>query len=301
MAELIRAEGLVHRYGGAGSPALDGVDCRIPAGQWVAIIGPNGSGKSTLAKHFNALLSPSAGKVWVDGLDTADPAALWEIRRRVGMVFQNPDNQIVATVVEEDAAFGPENLGVDPAEIRRRVDQSLAQVGMSAHARREPHLLSGGQKQRVAIAGALAMAPRCLVLDEATSMLDPAGRADVLGLMQQLNRTIGLTVVHITHHMDEVLGADRVLVMQAGRIVADAPPAELFGAAGQGVLAQAGLELPSIVKLGEALRAAGLSLSESLLSPGELAAAVLAATGVCNGGGETGDEAGGVDKAGATA
>jgi len=264
MTGLIRAEGLRHRYSGAGSPALNGIDLTIDHGQWVAIVGPNGSGKSTLAKHFNALLLPSDGSVWVDGMDTRDASKLWDIRRKVGMVFQNPDNQIVATVVEEDVAFGPENLGVPSDEIRRRVDAALARVGMSSQARREPHVLSGGQKQRVAIAGALAMRPDCLVLDEATSMLDPSGRSDVLKLMRELNRELGLTVIHITHHMDEVLAADRVLVMQEGRLILDKPPAELFVSERQ--LEDAGLELPTIVRLGRALRARGLPLPPALLT-----------------------------------
>lgn len=264
MAQLIRAEGLAHRYRDAEAWALDHIDLAISAGEWVAIVGPNGSGKSTLAKHLNALLLPTAGRVWVDGLDTSDPKLVWEVRRRVGMVFQNPDNQIVATVVEEDVAFGPENLGVPPDELRRRVDESLARVGMSAHARREPYQLSGGQKQRVAVAGALAMHPACLVLDEATSMLDPAGRADVLSLVRQLNRRLGLTVVQITHHMDEALVADRVLVMDRGRVIRDQPPELLFGETAD--LEAAGLELPPVARLAAGLRARGVPLPPGLLT-----------------------------------
>ncbi len=272
MSELIRAEGLSHRYAGAKSPALNGIDLSIASGEWVAIVGPNGSGKSTLAKHLNALLLPCQGKVFVDGMDTADPGKLWDIRRRVGMVFQNPDNQIVATIVEEDVAFGPENLGVPSAEIRARVDAALQRVGMAEFCRREPHLLSGGQKQRVAIAGALAMQPLCLVLDEATSMLDPVGRAELLGLMAELNRDLGLTVVQITHHMDEAVQAKRVLVMHEGRIVIDDHPAAVF--ARETDLEAYGLDLPTIVQVGSALRARGVGIAAGILSIDELVAAI---------------------------
>lgn len=273
MSELIRAEGLSHRYSGAKSPALNGIDLSIGAGEWVAIVGPNGSGKSTLAKHLNALLLPTEGRVLVDGMDTADEDKLWEIRRRVGMVFQNPDNQIVATVVEEDVAFGPENLGVPSPEIRRRVDGALQRVGMGEYSRREPHLLSGGQKQRVAIAGALAMTPSCLVLDEATSMLDPMGRAEVLGLMAELNRDLSLTVIHITHHMDEALQAKRVLVMHEGRLVIDDRPTAVF--AREADLAAYGLDLPTIVQLRQALRSRGLSIPADVLSVESLVQALV--------------------------
>jgi len=272
MAGLIRAEGLTHCYSGARSPALNGVDVEIDAGQWVAVVGPNGSGKSTFAKHLNALLLPTSGTVTVNGLDTRDEATMWEVRRTVGMVFQNPDNQIVGTIVEEDIAFGPENLGVPSPEIRRRVDDALERVGMTGYGRREPHLLSGGQKQRVAIAGALAMQPRCLVLDEATSMLDPLGRSEVLGLIEQLNREMGLTVIQITHHMDETLLASRILVMQEGRITHDGPPRTVFSQ--EADLRSAGLELPTIVQLAQNLRERGLALPPGLLTPDELIAAL---------------------------
>lgn len=262
----------MHRYSGAGSPALSDVSLTIHSGEWVAVVGPNGSGKSTLAKHFNALLLPTEGQVTVQGLDTRDQANLWEVRRRVGMVFQNPDNQIVATVVEEDVAFGPENLGVDPVEIRRRVDSALARVGMAEHARREPHLLSGGQKQRVAIAGALAMQPMCLILDEATSMLDPSGRADVISLLAELKRSLGLTIIQITHHMDEVLLADRLVVLQQGRVIRDGPPATVF--ADPDSLTAAGLEPPTIVRLAAALRRAGVQVAAGIMSVAELVAAL---------------------------
>jgi len=243
--------------------ALDGVDLCIGSGEFIAIIGPNGSGKSTLAKHLNALLIPTQGVVRVSGMDTREPGNLWEVRRSVGMVFQNPDNQLVATVVEEDVAFGPENLGVPPSEIRVRVAQALRLVGMGEHALRAPHLLSGGQKQRVAIAGVLAMKPRCLVLDEATAMLDPSGRDEVLATARRLNREEGLTVVHITHFMEEAAGADRVVVMDRGRIFLEGSPREVFRQVRK--LERLGLEVPSMVALAGRLRAEGLPVPDDLL------------------------------------
>ena len=230
------------------------IDLEIDRGSIVAILGHNGSGKSTLSKHFNAVYLPSGGKVWVEEFDTADEAALLEIRRRVGMVFQNPDNQIVANVVEEDVAFAPENLGVPTDEIRRRVDASLAAVGMSEFTRHAPHLLSGGQKQRVAIAGVLAMEPECIILDEATAMLDPKGRRDVLETVQRLNREKGMTVIMITHHMDEAELADRVIVMNRGEIYLDGAPREIFQKVDE--LRRIGLTVPETVKLLDALRQA---------------------------------------------
>ena len=228
---IIKTQNLRFSYTAAEPPApvvLDGVDLEIEAGSFVAVLGHNGSGKSTLAKHMNAILLPSGGKVYVDGIDTVDEDRLLDIRRTVGMVFQNPDNQIVANVVEEDVAFAPENLGVPPAEIRERVDKALKQVGMYQYREHAPHLLSGGQKQRVAIAGVIAMAPRCIVLDEPTAMLDPIGRSEVLRTIKDLNRAAGVTVVLITHHMDEAAQADRLVVMSGGHIIADGPPREVF-------------------------------------------------------------------------
>ena len=228
---IIQTEGLRFAYAeeGAVNPfVLDGVSLDIEEGSFVAVLGHNGSGKSTLAKHLNAILLPSGGKVYVDGIDTADEDKLLDIRRTVGMVFQNPDNQIVANVVEEDVAFALENLGVPPAEIRRRVDDALKAVGMYEYREHAPHLLSGGQKQRVAIAGVIAMAPRCIVLDEPTAMLDPIGRAEVMKTIRELNRSSGVTVVLITHHMDEAAQADRLVVMAKGRVVADGTPREVF-------------------------------------------------------------------------
>lgn len=269
--EIIEIDGLGHRYG-AGTDyevkALEDVDLRIVRGEFLVVIGPNGSGKSTLARHANGLLLPTEGRVLVDGMDTRDPNRLWDIRRTVGMVFQNPDNQIVATVVEEDIAFGPENLGVPTEEIRRRVDEAMALVDMGEFSRHAPHLLSGGQKQRVAIAGALAMRPRCLVLDEATAMLDPRGRQEVLRTVRRLNREEGLTVIHITHFMEEALEADRVVVMDRGRIVMDAPPGEVFGRAAE--LEDIGLAVPQVIEVRRHLSDRGLSVPSSVLTVEEL-------------------------------
>ena len=232
MSTMLQTEHLSFTYpaeeGQTSTVALEDVSLSIERGSFVVVLGHNGSGKSTLAKHMNAVLLPSGGTVYVEGMDTRDEALLLEIRRRVGMVFQNPDNQIVANVVEEDVAFAPENLGVPSEEIRRRVDDALAAVGMAEFTRHAPHLLSGGQKQRVAIAGVIAMAPECIVLDEATAMLDPAGRREVLSAIRALNQERGITVVLITHHMDEAMDADRLIVMNDGKLVIDGAPAEVF-------------------------------------------------------------------------
>lgn len=235
--------------------ALSGVDLEIRRGEFVAIAGPNGSGKSTLARHFNALLLPTRGQVLVDGLDTALPENLWEIRRRVGMVFQNPDNQIVSTLVEEDVAFGPENLGIPPPEVRERVEEALVLAGLSRFRQHAPHLLSGGQRQRLALAGVLAMRPACLVLDEPTAMLDPAGRRELLETLQRLNRTQGTTVVLVTHYMEEAALAGRVIVMAAGKIALDGPPEEVFARARQ--LEELGLELPAPAEIARGLKRRG--------------------------------------------
>lgn len=267
----IETSGLEHRYSVEGAEpvlALAGVDLRINQGEFVAIIGPNGSGKSTLAKHFNVLLLPSKGRVRVFGMDTQDTRYTWEIRRSAGMVFQNPDNQIVATIVEEDVAFGPENLGVPPREIRERVEESLAAVGMLEFRKRAPHLLSGGQKQRVAIAGILAMRPKCIVLDEPTAMLDPRGREEVLSASRRLNEEQGITIVLITHFMDEALAADRVVVMDKGKIVAQGSPREVFSK--RDVLEQLGLDIPPIGKLAQMLRDAGLNIRQDTFDVDEL-------------------------------
>ena len=238
--------------------ALEDVSLSIEKGSFVVVLGHNGSGKSTLAKHMNAVLLPSGGAVYVEGMDTKDEALLLEIRRRVGMVFQNPDNQIVANVVEEDVAFAPENLGVPSEEIRRRVDDALAAVGMSEFTRHAPHLLSGGQKQRVAIAGVIAMDPECIVLDEATAMLDPAGRREVLSAIRALNRERNITVVLITHHMDEAMDADRLIVMNDGKLVMNGTPAEVFTQVD--ALRAMGLAAPDTVELLYGLRQSGMDV-----------------------------------------
>ena len=251
---------------------LDGVDLEIAEGSFVAVLGHNGSGKSTLAKHMNAILLPTGGKVYVSGIDTADEDALLDIRRTVGMVFQNPDNQIVANVVEEDVAFAPENLGVPSEEIRRRVDEALRQVGMYEYREHAPHLLSGGQKQRVAIAGVIAMRPRCIVLDEPTAMLDPIGRSEVMKTIRALNRTSGVTVVLITHHMDEAAMADRLVVMAKGKIVSDGPPRQGFRQVE--ALKSVGLTVPETTELLWQLRQAGVDVPLDALSDEECAQAL---------------------------
>ncbi|MBP3699124.1 MAG: energy-coupling factor transporter ATPase [Oscillospiraceae bacterium] len=258
-----------------GTVALRNVDLTIEKGSFVAVLGHNGSGKSTLAKHMNAVLLPSGGRVFVAGMDTLDEQQIIAIRRAVGMVFQNPDNQIVANVVEEDVAFGPENLGVPSADIRRRVDEALAAVGMDAFTRHAPHLLSGGQKQRIAIAGIIAMAPQCIVLDEATAMLDPAGRREVLATIETLHREMGITVVLITHHMDEAILADRVVVMNEGRVAMDGTPTEVFTRVEE--LEEMGLTVPDTVQLLYRLRAAGYDVPLDALDVESCADAVFRA------------------------
>ncbi|OUN86462.1 energy-coupling factor transporter ATPase [Flavonifractor sp. An52] len=269
---ILETKDLRFRYDEEEGPSpvvLDGVDLQIEEGTFVAVLGHNGSGKSTLAKHMNAILLPTGGKVYVDGMDTADEEKLMDIRRTVGMVFQNPDNQIVANVVEEDVAFAPENLGVPPEEIRRRVDDALKAVGMYEYREHAPHLLSGGQKQRVAIAGVIAMQPRCIVLDEPTAMLDPIGRSEVLKTIKELNRTSGVTVVLITHHMDEAAQADRLVVMSKGKVIADGAPREVFKQVE--ALKEVGLTVPETTELLWELRKAGVDVSLDALSDEECA------------------------------
>ena len=276
MSTMIETKDLTFTYpapeGETNPPALNGVSVEIEKGSFVVVLGHNGSGKSTLAKHMNAVLLPSGGTVYVEGMDTRDEALLLEIRRRVGMVFQNPDNQIVANVVEEDVAFAPENLGVPSEEIRRRVDDALAAVGMSEFTRHAPHLLSGGQKQRVAIAGVIAMAPECIVLDEATAMLDPAGRREVLSAIRTLNQERGITVVLITHHMDEAMDADRLIVMNDGKLVMDGAPAEVFTQVE--ALRAMGLAAPDTVELLYGLRQGGMDVPLDALTVDECADAI---------------------------
>ncbi|MCX7779962.1 MAG: energy-coupling factor transporter ATPase [Negativicutes bacterium] len=272
MGDMIKVEKMCHAYlasDGSEVTALDNINLTIGAGEFVAIIGSNGSGKSTLAKHFNALLLPSAGDCWVDGINTRDGARLWDVRQTVGMVFQNPDNQIVAAIVEEDVAFGPENLGVPPAEIERRVAEALSAVGMTEYRHHAPHLLSGGQKQRVAIAGVLAMRPKCLVLDEPTAMLDPQGRQEVVATVHRLNKEEGITVAYITHFMEEAVVADRVVVMEAGKVAFMGTPSEVFSQVER--LKQLGLDVPLAADIASRLRAKGVALPDGIITNQELA------------------------------
>ena len=279
MQPMIQTDALSFSYpveeGQRRTTALEDVTLSIEKGSFVVVLGHNGSGKSTLAKHFNAVLLPSGGAVYVEGMNTQDEDLLLEIRRRVGMVFQNPDNQIVANVVEEDVAFAPENLGVPTAEIRRRVDDALAAVGMTEFTRHAPHLLSGGQKQRVAIAGVIAMEPECIVLDEATAMLDPSGRREVLDTVHRLNRQRGITVVHITHHMSEAEDADRVIVMNDGVVAMDGAPREIFSRVEE--LQALGLAAPDTVELLHRLNRHGMDLPLTAITVDECARAIFQA------------------------
>ena len=279
MANIIHIEHISFTYpeeeGRETFAALDGVTLDIEAGSFVAVLGHNGSGKSTLAKHMNAVLLPTGGKVYVDGMDTWDEEVLLEIRRRVGMVFQNPDNQIVANVVEEDVAFGPENLGVPTEEIRRRVDAALKAVGMESFLLHAPHNLSGGQKQRIAIAGIIAMEPKCIVLDESTAMLDPSGRREVLDTVRRLNREKGITIVLTTHHMNEAAMADRVVVMDDGHVVMDGKPREILTRMED--LRAIGLDVPHTVELLHGLREDGFDVPLDALTVEECADAVCSA------------------------
>ena len=276
MEDIISVENLAYAYpdldGQKGTQVFENLNLTIESGSFVAILGTNGCGKSTLAKHFNSILLPSGGKVYVDGIDTSDLNRIMAVRRCVGMVFQNPDNQIVANVVEEDVAFGPENLGVAAPEIRRRVDRALKQVGMYEYREHAPHLLSGGQKQRVAIAGIIALEPKCIVLDEPTAMLDPRGRADVMQTVEKLNREKGITVVLITHHMDEAAQAQRVIVLDKGKVAADGTPKQVF--AQVEMLHKLGLAAPDSVELCWALRQKGFDLPLDALTPEECAQAL---------------------------
>lgn len=276
---ILRAENLKFEYDAddGAVEVFEDLDIEVRAGETLAILGHNGCGKSTLAKHFNAVLLPTGGKVYVSGMDTADEEKLIDIRRTVGMVFQNPDNQIVASVVEEDVAFAPENLGVPSAEIRERVDAALATVGMTEYARHAPHKLSGGQKQRIAIAGVLAMRPKCIVLDEPTAMLDPVGRREVMRTILELNRNEGTTIVLITHHMEEAAQCGRVAVMDHGRIITVGTPTEVFTKVE--LLREVGLEVPQTVELLYELRKAGIQVPLDALDVDECAAAIAAAIG----------------------
>ena len=248
--------------------AVNGVSFEVKKGEFLVILGHNGSGKSTIAKHMNALLLPSEGVVIVDGLNTLDNDNLWEIRSKAGMVFQNPDNQLVATIVEEDVAFGPENLGVPPEEIRKRVDESLKRVGMYEYRRHAPHLLSGGQKQRIAIAGILAMKPECIIFDEPTAMLDPSGRKEVLDNIKEINKKYGITIVLITHYMDEAAQADRVIVMDNGKIMLEGRPREVFSNVKQ--MKDIGLDVPQVTELCYELKNNGINIDTNILNVDEM-------------------------------
>ena len=273
---IIQSLHLVHEYirrneeGNVESitKALDDVDINIEPGQFVAILGHNGSGKSTLAKHMNAILTPSYGTMWVDGKETDKDEHLWDVRQSAGMVFQNPDNQIIGNVVEEDVGFGPENMGVPTEEIWERVDKSLEAVGMTAYRLQSPNKLSGGQKQRVAIAGVMAMKPRCIVLDEPTAMLDPNGRREVIKTIHELNQQEGITVLLITHYMEEVIDADRVVVMDGGHVVMDGTPKEVFSRVNE--LKKYRLDVPQVTELADELKQAGMELPDGILTIEEL-------------------------------
>ena len=278
--EMIHAEKLVYEYDKRDEEgnvigtdrAIDGVDIDVPQGSFVAVLGHNGSGKSTLAKHMNAILVPTGGTMWVDGRDTRDPAELWNVRQTAGMVFQNPDNQIIGIVVEEDVGFGPENLGVPTDEIWKRVEDSLRSVGMLEYRKASPNKLSGGQKQRVSIAGVIAMEPKCIVLDEPTAMLDPSGRREVIRAVEKLRKEKNVTVILITHYMEEVIDADQVFVMDGGHIVMHGTPREIFSRVDE--LKSYRMDVPQVTMLAEELRKRGLDLPRGILRREELVEAL---------------------------
>ncbi|SHI18944.1 energy-coupling factor transporter ATPase [Sporanaerobacter acetigenes] len=252
--------------------ALKGINLEIKKGEFLVVLGHNGSGKSTLAKLINALLLPTNGKVYVNGMDTTDEEKIWDIRHTAGMVFQNPDNQIVATIVEEDVAFGPENQGVEPKEIRERIDKALEIVEMTRYKKHAPHLLSGGQKQRIAIAGVLAMNPECIILDEPTAMLDPTGRSEVMETVRKLNKEQKKTIVHITHYMEEAVEADRIIVMEEGQIVMEGTPRQVFSQVDK--MKELGLDVPQVTELAHELRKEGIDVPEDILTVEELVRAL---------------------------
>ena len=254
--------------------AVDGVNLDVKKGDFVAILGHNGSGKSTFAKHINGLLLPTDGTVWVGEMDTKDEEHIWDVRKTAGMVFQNPDNQIIGNIVEEDVGFGPENIGVETKEIWKRVDESLKAVGMTAYRKQSPNKLSGGQKQRVAIAGVMAMRPQCIILDEPTAMLDPTGRKDVIRTVHELNKKEGITVLLITHYMEEAIDADRVIVMDDGKVIMDGVPKEIFSRVKE--LKEHGLDVPQATELAYELKEAGMPLTDGILSREELAGQLMA-------------------------
>ena len=274
--EMIKCENIIFKYtsheDGIERYAINGVDLTVKKGEFLVVLGHNGSGKSTLAKHMNALLLPTEGNVYVDGLNTNDENNLWDVRSKAGMVFQNPDNQMVATIVEEDVAFGPENLGVDPKEIRKRVDESLERVGMSEYKRHAPNLLSGGQKQRVAIAGILAMQPECIIFDEPTAMLDPIGRKDVLKTIKEINKEYGITIVLITHYMDEAAQADRIVVMDKGKLIMEGTPKKVFSQVE--LMKKIGLDVPQVTELSYELNKEGIKLDKEIINVDEMVEAL---------------------------
>lgn len=272
MTNFIEVKDLVYKYSKEQGddnlcPAIDHVSIEISRGEYIAIAGSNGSGKSTLARCLNGLLLPTEGEILVDGMDTSDDECIWDIRKKIGMVFQNPDNQIVSSMVEDEVAFGPENIGVDNPELRKRVDNALKAVGMYEYRNREAHKLSGGQKQRIAIAGAVAMRPDCIVLDEPTAMLDPKGRSQVMKVIRELNEQ-GITIILITHFMEEVAEADRVLVMKSGQLLRDSAPEDVF--ADTKLIESAGLEIPAAVLLRNELIKNGINLSQEIISKDDL-------------------------------
>ncbi len=280
MQEMIRSEHLSFSYpiydeeGNTSGElkVLKDIGLTIHKGEWVAILGHNGSGKSTFARHINALLFPTEGTIWVEGIDTHDEEQIWEIRRSAGMIFQNPDNQIIASIIEEDVAFGPENLGVDPKEIRHRVDAALAAVDMQQFSKHSPNKLSGGQKQRIAIAGVLAMQPECIVLDEPTAMLDPSGRREVMDTLERLNRDTHMTILHITHYMEEAARADRVIVIDHGQAVMDGDPREVFTQVDR--MKALGLDVPQMTELAALLRRDGIEVPADVMTVEEMVEAL---------------------------
>jgi len=271
---MIECMDLVYRYDGEDKTAnaVDSVSFEVNVGEFVVILGRNGSGKSTLAKHINSLLLPGGGKIYVDGMNTLELKNTWDIRKTAGMVFQNPDNQIVATIVEEDVAFGPENLGVEPSEIRTRVDEALKIVDMSNYKKHAPHLLSGGQKQRIAIAGIIAMRPKCIVLDEPTAMLDPSGRKEVINTIKRLNKEYGITIILITHFMEEAVEADRIIVMDKGKLLIDGNPRNVFSKVEE--LKAIGLDVPQVTELAYQLRNSGVDIKSDILTIDEMVDAI---------------------------
>ncbi|NLM04249.1 MAG: energy-coupling factor transporter ATPase [Clostridiales bacterium] len=270
MGPMIDVQDIIFKYSSLDEEikALDGVNIQVKKGEFVVIIGHNGSGKSTLAKHMNALLIPSQGDVLIKGMNTKDESKIWDIRQIAGMVFQNPDNQIVATIVEEDVAFGPENLGIAPKEIRNRVDEALNIVDMVEYSKKAPHLLSGGQKQRIAIAGVIAMRPDCIIFDEPTAMLDPSGRKEVINTIEKLNAEENITIIHITHFMEEAVNADRVIVMEQGKIILEGSPREVFSQVE--TLKELGLDVPQVTDLAYELNKEGIDLPKDILTVDEM-------------------------------